>query len=39
VVHELGVDELVNELKIALRVDLCKSATDQPLVALQRHRP
>jgi hypothetical protein len=42
VVHEIGMDELVRELEIPLRIDLLESATDQPLVVLghrHRHRP
>jgi len=34
VVHEVGMDELVRELEIPLRIDLFKRATDQPLVVL-----
>jgi hypothetical protein len=38
VIHEVGVDELVRDLEVAVRVDLLESSPDQSLVVLRRGR-
>jgi hypothetical protein len=37
VIDEVGMDEPIRELEVALRVDLVERATNQPLVVLRHH--